>query len=120
MIGGMPWNPGEYDFIKLALIESFVNAAIHGNGQALDKRVTVLIGTTQQKQLIIEVTDEGDGYVPREVSQSEEEDELALLSESGRGLMLIRAAMDEVTFSQNGRCIRMCKKIPPDPGPRPR
>ncbi|TCP68927.1 serine/threonine-protein kinase RsbW [Heliophilum fasciatum] len=104
-IGKLPWKTGEFDFIKLALIESFVNAAIHGNKQSPDKQVCLTMEMTEE-HLIIMVADEGNGFVPRE------NQEMDLYSESGRGILLIRASMDEVSYHDGGRCIRMVKKLP--------
>ncbi|MEM9291404.1 MAG: ATP-binding protein [Acidobacteriota bacterium] len=83
----------ECHWIDLALREALANAIKHGNGENPEKRVRV-DGRVTAEGVWIEVEDEGDGFTPEKV-----EDPLApenLLSPSGRGLLYIRNAMDQV------------------------
>ncbi len=63
--------------------------------------------------LRLKVRDEGDGF-RREEARSPL-DGGNLLSPSGRGLFLIESVMDEVRYSQDGRCIEMIKRLPRAP-----
>jgi serine/threonine-protein kinase RsbW len=81
--------------ISMAVREAMINAILHGNAYDPAKRVNL---TFEQngKELIVTVVDEGKGFVPDEVP-----DPLApenLLKQSGRGIFLMRAFMDEVRF----------------------
>jgi serine/threonine-protein kinase RsbW len=81
--------------ISMAVREAMINAILHGNAYDPAKHVNL---TFEQKgqELIVTVTDQGKGFVPDEVP-----DPLApenLLKQSGRGIFLMRAFMDEVRF----------------------
>ncbi|HSY13880.1 MAG TPA: ATP-binding protein [Verrucomicrobiae bacterium] len=81
--------------ISMAVREGMINAVLHGNAYDPAKRVNLTMEQSGQ-QLIFTITDEGKGFVPDEVP-----DPLApenLLKESGRGIFLMRAFMDEVRF----------------------
>ncbi len=81
--------------VSMAVREAMINGILHGNAYAPDKRVNLTFEQTGD-QLIVTVVDEGKGFVPDEVP-----DPLApenLLKESGRGIFLMRAFMDEVRF----------------------
>lgn len=81
--------------VAMAVREAAVNAVLHGNRYDPDKRVTVSFETTPDA-LTVAVRDEGPGLDPSTIP-----DPLApenLLKQSGRGIFLIRAFMDEVRF----------------------
>ena len=81
--------------ISMAVREAMINAVLHGNAYDPAKRVNLTFEQTGP-ELIVTITDEGKGFVPDEVP-----DPLApenLLKESGRGIFLMRAFMDEVRF----------------------
>jgi serine/threonine-protein kinase RsbW len=81
--------------IAMAVREAAVNAVLHGNRYDLNKRVNVSFETTPDT-LTVAVRDEGPGLDPATLP-----DPLApenLLKQSGRGIFLIRAFMDEVRF----------------------
>jgi len=85
----------EIDRISMAVREATVNAVLHGNQYDPKKRVTVAFEATAES-LSVSVRDEGKGLDPNRVP-----DPLApenLLKQSGRGIFLIRAFMDEVRF----------------------
>ncbi len=81
--------------VSMAVREAMINAVLHGNNYDAAKRVNLTL-EHNEKELIVTITDEGHGFVPEEVP-----DPLApenLLKESGRGIFLMRAFMDEVRF----------------------
>ncbi len=85
----------ECGHIALAVREAVANAVLHGNRYDPTKRVTLSFDTAPDL-LTVSVRDEGAGFAPSTVP-----DPLApenLLKESGRGLFLIRAFMDEIRF----------------------
>jgi serine/threonine-protein kinase RsbW len=85
----------ETDRIAMSVREATVNAVLHGNQYDPKKRVTVAFEVTPES-LSVSVRDEGKGLDPGSVP-----DPLApenLLKQSGRGIFLIRAFMDEVRF----------------------
>lgn len=86
--------------VRLALEEALCNAFNHGNQQDSSKPVTVRFAVTTEKAVII-VRDEGAGFSPAEVPDPTDPDRLPL--PNGRGIMLMRAYMDEVEYRDNGR-----------------
>jgi serine/threonine-protein kinase RsbW len=81
--------------VSMAVREAMINAVLHGNKYDPAKRVNLTL-EHNGKELTVTITDEGHGFVPEEVP-----DPLApenLLKESGRGIFLMRAFMDDVRF----------------------
>ncbi|MBS1261327.1 MAG: Serine-protein kinase RsbW [Calditrichaeota bacterium] len=92
-IGDMPFTDDQRDDIAISLSEAVNNAIQHGNANDARKRVTVVLRRFEDG-LRIEVTDEGNGFDPDAVADPTDPENL--LSESGRGLLIIRHLMDEV------------------------
>lgn len=99
--------------IKLALEEALTNAVKHGNANDPSKKVTVKYAVTEQKAVII-VCDEGAGFIPENVPDCTDPERLSI--PNGRGIMLIRAYMDEVCYRDSGREIYFAK-LPTRAGP---
>ena len=95
-----------YFAVKLALDEAVTNAIKHGNGLDPAKRVTVRAAVTPDR-MWAEVRDEGPGFVRRAVPDPTAEENLDRCS--GRGLLLIEAYMTDVSWSGDGRTIRMAR-----------
>lgn len=93
--------------IKLALEEALTNAIKHGNLCDSSRQVTVRFGITSEKAVII-VRDEGCGFIPDEIPDPTTPDRLPM--PSGRGIMLMRAYMDEVIFRDHGREVYFMKR----------
>lgn len=85
----------EEDLHKLgmAVREAMVNAVVHGNRYNLKKKVHLSI-ETQPDRLQVVITDEGEGFEFSNLPDPLAEENL--LRQSGRGLLLIRAFVDEV------------------------
>ena len=98
--------------IQVAVHESLVNAIVHGNHGNEARRVTLQI-TPHPAGLEIRVRDEGRGFDPTGVP-----DPLALENlsrSSGRGILLMRTFMDDVTFRRppsGGTEVTMLKRLP--------
>ena len=89
------FNEDESGRISMAVREATVNAVLHGNHYDADKRVTIFFESTPEA-LTVAVRDEGDGLDPATLPNPLAPENL--LKESGRGIFLIRAFMDEVRF----------------------
>jgi serine/threonine-protein kinase RsbW len=76
--------------LKLALTEAASNSVRHAYGDK-DVGVVDILYQLFPDRLVIEVTDEGEGFDPAEAEGSAEE-----LSEGGLGIAIIRAIADEV------------------------
>lgn len=93
--------------IRLALEEGLINAVKHGNKMDTSKTVELEYDITPEQVEII-ITDEGDGFdcccVPDPTCDEN------LEKPSGRGVMLIRAFMDVVEYTEPGNRVRMVKR----------
>jgi len=95
--------------VRLALEEAVVNAIKHGNKMDKAKKVTVTF-SVDSRECRITITDEGAGFDPDAVPDPTMEENLEV--PHGRGLVLIRAYMDDVTFTEKGNGVTMVKKAP--------
>ncbi|MAE60967.1 MAG: anti-sigma regulatory factor [Planctomycetaceae bacterium] len=93
--------------IKLAVEEALINAIKHGNGGDESREIVVEINVSD-KQACVGVTDEGVGFVPNGVPDPTLDENLE--KPNGRGIMLMRAYMNEVTFNEAGNCVTMIKQ----------
>jgi len=96
--------------ISMAVREAAVNAVLHGNHYDPSKKMIVQLENTG-KSLVITVSDQGQGLDPGKIP-----DPLApenLLKQSGRGIFLIRAFMDDVHIRnlEPGTEITMIKNV---------
>ena len=103
--------------VIVALDEAIVNAIKHGNGYNESKHVTIVAEVTKDRARF-EITDEGAGFRVQDVPDPCAPENL--LRTSGRGILLIRSIMDEVTYNERGNSLIMVKRASSnDRGPRP-
>ena len=95
--------------LEIAIREAIANAVIHGNHENRKKQVHVACRCRMDGEVLVTVRDEGEGFDRGAVPDPTEAPRLFLTH--GRGLHLIRALMDEVTFEENGRVVRMRKRM---------
>ncbi|MHC4561262.1 MAG: ATP-binding protein [Planctomycetota bacterium] len=93
--------------IRLALEEGLINAVKHGNRMAVDKVVCVDYEVTAEQVEII-ITDQGKGFDPSGIPDPTRDENIE--KPCGRGLMLMKAFMDEIEFTKGGRRVRMVKR----------
>src|SRR5260370_31011515 len=108
LIAGSRCVGGKEDFVERALRETLSNAMLHGNRADARKLVHVRCCCESGKGVSIVVRDQGQGFDPNRVP-----DPLAfnnLNSEHGRGLHLMKLAMDEVSFERRGAEFHMRKE----------
>ncbi|MGK5094891.1 response regulator [Deltaproteobacteria bacterium TL4] len=118
--------------ITLCLHEALNNAVIHGNlevpstlkeqsfetfmnkvkereaKQEYAHRLIKITFRMENLRMIFEVQDQGHGFEFEKLPSHENPDSLLL---SGRGLLLIRASMDEVSWDQHSKCLKMVKYL---------
>jgi serine/threonine-protein kinase RsbW len=106
------FDEDEQQQIGMAVRECVVNAVVHGNRYSKNKKVH--LDTERSKdRLVFTIGDEGQGFDVNSVP-----DPLApenLLNQSGRGIMLIRAFMDEFDLHPRpggGTEVRLTKNLP--------
>jgi serine/threonine-protein kinase RsbW len=96
--------------ISMAVREGAVNAVLHGNAYAPDKKVTLAFEHTPE-DLVITIRDQGKGInlscIPNPLAPEN------LLKTSGRGIFLMRSFMDvvEIRPSQTGTEIKLIKHV---------
>lgn len=91
--------------VRLALEEAIVNAFKHGH-KSLPKDETVHVEfEIEPDEIRIVVTDKGPGFSPDEVPDPTTAENLD--KTSGRGLLLMRAYMTDVSHNKAGNQIRM-------------
>jgi serine/threonine-protein kinase RsbW len=96
--------------ISMAVREGAVNAVLHGNAYAPDKKVTLAFEQTGQ-DLIITIKDQGPGMdlskIPNPLAPEN------LLKTSGRGIFLMRSFMDvvEIRPSSAGTELKLIKHV---------
>jgi serine/threonine-protein kinase RsbW len=92
--------------IQLALDEAFVNAVRHGNN--LDPAKTVHAQWSfDRKRFKITIEDQGPGFDPETLPDPTAEENL--VRPHGRGVMLMRAYMTEVSFNRRGNIVTLTK-----------
>ena len=94
--------------IKLALEEALVNAIKHGNQYDRNKTVQIAF-EVQPDRFLIRITDEGPGFDPADVPDPTAVENLE--RPCGRGLMLMRHYMTEITFNERGNSVLMSKAL---------
>jgi serine/threonine-protein kinase RsbW len=92
--------------IKLALEEALVNAIKHGNQMDRSKKVRIEYRVHKDRFDIL-ITDEGLGFDPCDVPDPTAVENLE--RPCGRGLMLMRHYMTEVTYNSRGNSVCMSK-----------
>jgi len=96
--------------ISMAVREGAVNAVLHGNGYAPDKKVTLAFEHIGDN-LVITICDQGKGMdlskIPNPLAPEN------LLKTSGRGIFLMRSFMDvvEIRPSQTGTELKLIKHV---------
>ena len=100
------WIQEELFGVHLAVEEALVNAIRHGNKEDASKVVRVCCRVATDR-LLIEIEDEGKGFVPEEVPDCTEEENLEV--PSGRGIMLMRSFMTRVEYNDQGNCVLLEK-----------
>ena len=101
----------DLDRIGMSVRECMVNAVVHGNRYSARKKVHLTVSRSPDRLTIV-IGDEGEGFVLDSIA-----DPLApenLLRQSGRGLLLIRAFVDEFDLQRRqprGTEVRLVKYL---------
>lgn len=93
--------------IEVALREAVLNAIIHGNGEDPQKHVYVTISCGTDGEVAMRIRDEGAGFDSSSVPDPTVPEHR--MSTHGRGIYLMRALMDEVSFEEGGTVVYMRK-----------
>ena len=93
--------------IRLAVDEALSNAIVHGNHNDPAKKVHVEF-SVHEESARISVTDEGPGFNPTAIPDPTLDENLD--RPHGRGVMLMKAYMTSVSFSNDGNSVTLVKK----------
>jgi serine/threonine-protein kinase RsbW len=107
LIEGSRCVAGDERAVELALREALSNAVIHGNGMDAHKLVRIRCRCELGKGVSIIVTDSGQGFDPNAVPDPVAVEKLE--ADHGRGIHLMKLAMDEVSFERGGTEVYMRK-----------
>lgn len=108
------FDPDDALNVGLAVREAVINAILHGNQQDPARKVTVDFSVRGDGAMQIKVRDQGDGFDPE--STPDPTDEENVLSSSGRGMLMIRAFVDTVSYrfrKGQGMEVTLIKKAGP-------
>ena len=105
----MNFSEEERDSLAISVTEIVGNAIVHGNKKDKSKKVTVAF-EYKDDTITVAIQDEGEGFNERTIANPLEPENL--LKESGRGIFIVRALMDQVDFirSKKGTIVRLTKK----------
>ena len=93
-----------YGNIMVAVIESVSNAIIHGNKQDENKQVDLEL-CVANKEISVEVTDEGIGYDYKNIPDPTLPENLE--KPGGRGVFIMKSLCDKISFNDKGRKIKL-------------
>ena len=114
LIEGSHCVTGEEQAVQLALQEALSNAVVHGNRLDARKLVHVRCRCKVGNGVCLTVSDQGEGFDVHAIPDPLAVENLA--AEHGRGIHIMKVAMDKVLFKQRGTEVHMCKK--PEGNPR--
>jgi serine/threonine-protein kinase RsbW len=98
---------GKEELVELALREAVSNAILHGNRLAPRKLVHVRCCCEGAKGVFITVRDQGHGFEPNAAPNPLAVENLE--AEHGRGIHLMKLAVDEVSFRRGGTEVHIRK-----------
>lgn len=87
------------DCVCMAVMEAVINAILHGNRQDPAKQVDLEFDVSEGV-IVVTVRDQGEGFNPAVLPDPRAPENL--LKSSGRGILMIRACMDEVEIRSRG------------------
>ncbi len=93
-----------YDNILISLTEAVNNAIIHGNKKDVKKHVNINC-LEKSTKVVIQITDEGQGFNPQEVSDPTLPENIEKCG--GRGVFIMKQLCDQLVFLDEGRTVEL-------------
>ncbi len=100
------FNKEDIFAIHLALEEAFLNSIKHGNSEDPTKEINIEYFITSEK-FDVSISDDGEGFSPDTIPDPCHEENLH--KPYGRGVLLMRAYMDNVAYNSTGNSVHMIK-----------
>ena len=100
------WDGRDFFHVQMAVEEAMINAVTHGNREAADKVVELDFKVSSQA-VEVRIADQGEGFCPEALADPRDDEHLQ--QTNGRGVMLMRAMMNEVHFNARGNEVFMLK-----------
>ena len=108
--------------LKVVLNELLINAIKHGSKEDATKLVKIVAGLTDGEYALLVVEDDGDGYDVNLLDQCKkigykshipesEQDDVSGISESGRGIFIVKSLCEDVMVNDKGNRIVVNKKL---------
>jgi serine/threonine-protein kinase RsbW len=98
-----------YGNVMVAITEAVNNSIHHGNNLDESKTVRLICESPNSFRLIVEVLDEGTGFDPNDLGDPTSVENIE--KPGGRGVFLMRHLSDEISFTDEGRRVRMVFNI---------
>ena len=108
LIEGSQRVPGDQFEVEVVLREALENAVLHGNQEDPGKKVHIRCCCGPGNEITIVVTDQGRGFDFRKMEGDGLTSDSA--AEHGRGILLMKAFMDDVHFERGGSEVHMRKR----------
>lgn len=97
-----------YAKVLVSVMEAVNNAIVHGNHGNSKKKVKVHF-IEEKSLLTVNVSDEGNGFIPDTVPDPTMPENIE--NASGRGVFLMRRLADEIEFNDKGNSVKMKFKL---------
>lgn len=98
--------------LRLIFSELLFNAVIHGNKKDTTKNITLCIEILPLNIIFSSIQDEGKGFdFGKIMSQSPAKDDATIFNENGRGIKLVSALTDKLSFNSTGNQINFYKRV---------
>lgn len=97
---------GSIFHVRLALDEALANAVKHGNRLDPSKRVTLRYSISHER-VVISIEDEGEGFSVASVADPTDNENLD--KPGGRGLLMMRSFMTQISYNDSGNCVTLVK-----------
>jgi serine/threonine-protein kinase RsbW len=103
-------NENATDNLAIAVTEVVANAIVHGNRRDSSKKVTIEF-ILDERNIKVLISDEGTGFDPKDIKNPTTPENI--LKESGRGVFIVKALMDDVRFrfSDKGTVTTLIMKL---------
>lgn len=104
----LKFSEDDKDSLAISVTEIVGNAISHGNKNDPNKNIVIKFDY-HDDTIVVEIHDEGCGFDANEIENPLEPENL--LKESGRGIFIVRALMDEIKFikKEKGSIVRLKK-----------